>query len=73
MFVDPNGGLHTDTQKDVSLKSDGTFQDSAGAAATHSIGDILILSNFVHGGGSSNIQVYQVVQITPGTCPAGSA
>jgi len=59
-------------QKAVSLKADGTFQDAQGNPAKHTIGDILILSNFVQGGGSSNVQVYKVVKITPGPCPAGS-
>lgn len=59
-------------QKSVSLKADGTFQDSQGNPAKHQIGDVLILSNFVQGGGSSNIQVYKVIQVTPGPCPAGS-
>ena len=59
-------------QKSVSLKVDGTFQDAQGNPAKHQINDILVLSNFVQGGGSSNIQVYKVVQTTPGACPAGS-
>ena len=59
-------------QNSVSLKSDGTFQDAQGNPAQHKLGDILILSNFVQGGGSANVQVFKVVQITPGTCPAGS-
>lgn len=59
-------------QKSVSLKADGTFQDSLGNPASHQLGDVLILSNFVQGGGSSNIQVYKVVKVTPGNCPAGS-
>jgi hypothetical protein len=49
------------------------FVDSeVGGTASHKIGDILILSNFVQGGGSSNIQVYVVNKITTGKCPAGS-
>src|SRR3989442_14790621 len=59
-------------QSAVSLKSDGTFQDNLGNPAHHAVGDVLILSNFVNGGGTSNIQVYVVNQITPGTCPPGS-
>src|SRR6266566_5128932 len=35
-------------------------------------GDVLILSNFVQGGGSSNIQVYVVNKVTSGKCPTGS-
>jgi hypothetical protein len=49
------------------------FVDSTvGGAVSHKIGDVLILSNFVNGGGSSNIQVYVVNKITKGNCPAGS-
>jgi len=63
-------------QKAVSLKADGTFQDSLGNLAHHAVGDVLILSNFVNGGGSSNIQVYTVTLVNTGTtsvaCPAGS-
>jgi hypothetical protein len=59
-------------QTDVSLKADGTFQDADGNPAKHQVNDLLVLSNFVQGGGSANIQVYQVVQTTPGPCLAGS-
>jgi hypothetical protein len=50
-------------QNAVSLKSDGTFQDSSGNPAHHAAGDILILSNFVQGGGTSNIQVWVVASV----------
>jgi len=50
-------------QNGVSLKSDGTFQDSSGGPAHHLPGDILILSNFVQGGGTSNIQVWVVASV----------
>src|SRR5204863_5429370 len=53
-----------------------------GGAAFHKNGDVLILSNFLNGGGSANIQVYKVVAspvdggfVTKGNkilCPAGS-
>ena len=39
--------------------------DGSGDPASHSIGDILILSNFTQGGGATNIQVYEVVLIGP--------
>ena len=45
---------------------------TVGGAVSHKIGDVLILSNFVQGGGSSNIQVYVVNKVTSGKCPAGS-
>ena len=45
---------------------------SVGGAVSHKLGDVLILSNFVQGGGSSNIQVYVVNKLTKGNCPAGS-
>jgi hypothetical protein len=45
---------------------------SVGGSVSHKIGDVLILSNFVQGGGTSNIQVYVVNKITSGKCPAGS-
>ena len=45
---------------------------SVGGAVSHKIGDVLILSNFVQGGGSSNIQVYVVNKVTSGKCPTGS-
>ena len=50
-------------QSGVSLKSDGTFQDASGNPAHHQVGDILILSNFVNGGGTSNIQVWVVAGV----------
>ena len=50
-------------QKAVSLKSDGTFQDALGNPAHHRVGDVLILSNFVNGGGTSNIQVFVVASV----------
>src|SRR5712664_2638324 len=50
-------------QNAVSLKSDGTFQDNSGNPAHHAVGDILILSNFVNGGGTSNIQVFVVASV----------
>ncbi len=50
-------------QKAVSLKSDGTFQDALGNPAHHAVGDVLILSNFVNGGGTSNIQVFVVASV----------
>ncbi|PYM82808.1 MAG: hypothetical protein DME09_13040 [Candidatus Rokuibacteriota bacterium] len=50
-------------QNAVSLKSDGTFQDSSGGPGHHLPGDILILSNFVQGGGTSNIQVWVVASV----------
>src|SRR2546426_10978290 len=50
-------------QKAVSLKSDGTFQDSSGGPGHHLPGDILILSNFVQGGGTSNIQAWVVASV----------
>ncbi len=63
-------------QKAVSLKSDGTFQDSVGNPAHHALGDVLILSNFVNGGGTSNIQVWVVSLVNTGSssvpCPGGS-
>ena len=45
---------------------------SVGGAVSHKNGDVLILSNFVQGGGNSNIQVYVVNKITSGKCPTGS-
>src|SRR3989454_10968556 len=45
-------------QSAVSLKSDGTFQDNSGNPAHHAVGDILILSNFVNGGGTSENQAF---------------
>src|SRR5437867_1094738 len=63
-------------QNAVKLKSDGTFQDALGNPAHHALGDVLILSNFVNGGGTSNIQVYEVTLVNTGSssvpCPAGS-
>ncbi len=63
-------------QKAVSLKSDGTFQDALGNPAHHAVGDVLILSNFVQGGGTSNIQVFTVTLVNTGSssvsCPFGS-
>jgi len=50
-------------QNAVSLKSDGTFQDNSGNPAHHAVGDVLILSNFVNGGGTSNIQVFVVASV----------
>src|SRR3989449_4075117 len=50
-------------QNAVSLKSDGTFQDALGNPAHHKVGDVLILSNFVNGGGTSNIQVFVVASV----------
>src|SRR2546425_446301 len=50
-------------QNAVSLKSDGTFQDALGNPAHHKVGDVLILSNFVNGGGTSNIQVFVVMSV----------
>src|SRR5439155_16871528 len=47
-------------QKAVSLKSDGTFQEVLGNPAHHAVGDVLILINFVYGGGTSNILVFDV-------------
>jgi uncharacterized repeat protein (TIGR01451 family) len=44
----------------VTLNSDGTF------SGTHAVGDILVLSNFVQGGGSSNILVLRVTAVTGG-------
>src|SRR5438552_1270102 len=41
---------------------------SVGGAVSHKLGDVLILSNFVQGGGSSNIQVYVVNKLTKGNC-----
>src|SRR2546425_1067510 len=61
-------------QNPVSLGGTGQmaspFVDSVvGGTVSHKVGDVLILSNFVNGGGSSNIQVYVVKQITKGNCP----
>src|SRR6266550_4001832 len=42
---------------------------SVGGAVSHKLGDVLILSNFVQGGGSSNIQVYVVNKLTKGNYP----
>jgi hypothetical protein len=50
-------------QNGASLKADGTFQDTSGNPAHHAVGDILILSNFVQGGGSSNIQMFVVSSV----------
>jgi len=50
-------------QNGTSLKADGTFQDASGNPAHHTVGDILILSNFVQGGGSSNIQMFVVSSV----------
>jgi hypothetical protein len=50
-------------QNAVSLKTDGTFQDNLGNPANHAPGDILILSDFVQGGGTSDIQAYVVTSV----------
>ena len=50
-------------QNGSSLKADGTFEDTSGNPAHHAVGDILILSNFVQGGGSSNIQMFVVSSV----------
>ena len=52
-------------QNGASLKADGTFEDASGNLAHHAVGDILILSNFVQGGGSSNIQMFVVTSVNP--------
>jgi len=64
-------------QTQVSLKSNGTFVDANGNPAHHQVGDLLVLSNFTQGGGTANIQVYQVTLVGPASgqavsCPAGS-
>jgi hypothetical protein len=54
----------------------GTFVGKDGLPVSHKLGDILVLSNFTNGGGSTNLAVYKVTFInkTSGTlqCPAGS-
>jgi len=48
-------------QSGVNLGPDGTFVDANGDLAEHDIGDILVISNFVGGGATSEIRVYEWV------------
>ncbi len=52
-------------QNVVKLSTDGsgTFVDQAGNLATHKVGDILVLANFVNGGLNSNLAVYKVISV----------
>lgn len=46
-------------QNQVVLAADGTFQDGLGNPATHTNGDLLIVSDFSNGGTTSTINVYK--------------
>jgi len=46
-------------QKKVVAAADGTFDNATGGPATHTNGDILIVSDFSNGGGTSIINVYK--------------
>lgn len=52
-------------QNVVKLGANGTFVDQNGNPATHKVGDVLVLSNFVQGGSQSNIQVFEVTAVNP--------
>jgi len=43
----------------------GTFVDSTGALAHQQVGNILVLSNFTNGGGTSNIAAFVVTAVVP--------
>jgi hypothetical protein len=48
-------------QEEVKADPNGTFTDSKGKLAKHSIGDLLVLANFTNGGQTTNIQVLKWV------------
>ena len=46
-------------QKKVQLAANGTFVNALGQPATHTNGDLLVVSDFSNGGGTSTINVYK--------------